>query len=378
MTMVACGVSQWPRQLRSAGNAGTTGGATSITLDSTADQMAWVGKARFTDSLPTIYFRTGTVTTGADVDVRIETVSNGRPTGSLWAANTNIVVTIADGDDNVWKTATLTAAASLVMGDEFAIVINSSAGTPNLILVGTALSFDMGGVGQYPIRLVNTGAGFAVDNSNIRAWEWVVQFSSAGVSFIQGLCPSNGNIAITSYDNATATNERGLRFQVPFKMRCVGARVHIGNVEAGGDFTVSLWDATGDTDAEALGQSVIDGDSVSATTTDGYFEVYWEAPTTLSINTTYYIGVRADTANNIALFEVDTAGTGATANAIKALPAESTELYLATRAWSGGTGGAWTTTTTTMPIIELIFDQLDDGAAASGGNANILGGSVIQ
>ena len=375
MTMVACGVSQWPRPLWRNGNATSTGAISSITLDSTADQLAWLGMASFTDSLTKIYFRTGTVTTGADVDVRIETVANGRPTGALWAANTNIVVTIADGDDNVWKTATLTAAASLVMGDEFAIVINSSAGTPNLDLAASNATFTGGGIGQYPILLFNSTGTFAV--LTIRNLEWIAEFSSAGVKYVAGLTPVDGAVTLTSYDNATATNERGLRFQVPFKQRCIGARVCVGNVVAGGDFTISLWDAAGDTDAEALGQSVIDGDSVSANTTDGYFEVYWEAPVTLTINTTYYIGVRADTANNITLFECPTAGTGEPATAIKAFPAESTELYLATRTWSGGTGSAWTTTTTTMPIIELIFDQLDDGAS-SGGAVNPINGLLVS
>jgi len=375
MTMVACGVSQWPRPLFTNGNANNTGTVGSITLDSTADQLAWLGKALFTDNLTKIYFRTVAVTTGADVDVRIETVTNGRPSGALWAANTNVVVTVADSDDNVWKTATLTSAASLTMGDEFAIVINSSAGTPNMDLAATNTSFVGGGLGQYPILLFNSTGAFAA--LTVRNLEWIAEFASAGIKYLPGLAPLDGALTLTSYDNATATNERGLRFQSPFKARCIGARALIGNIVAGGDFTVSLWDATGDTDAEALGQSVIDGDTV-ATTTDGYFEVYWDAPVTLSINTTYYLGVRADTANNITLFECTTAGTGEPATAIKAFPAESAELYLATRTWSGGTGSAWSPTTTTMPIIELIFDQLDDGAAASGGNANILGGSVIQ
>ena len=364
MTMVACGVSQWPRPLWNNGTTDSSGAISSITLDSTADQIAWVGKARFTDSLTKIYFRTGTVTTGATLDVRIETVANGRPTGVLWATGTNIGVAVADGDDNVWKTATLTAAASLVAGDEFAIVINSSSGTPNLALAATTTVFTGGGLGQYPILLFNSAGSFAL--LALRNLEWIAEFSSAGVKYIPGLAPVGGAVTLTSYDNATATNERGLRFQVPFKARCIGARAVIGNIVAGGDFTISLWDATGDTDAEALGQFLIDGDATPSTTTDGYVEAYWEAPVTLSINTTYYIGVRADTANNIVLFECPTAETGQPATAIKAFPAESTELYLATRIWSGGTGSAWTTTTTTMPIIELIFDQLDDGAAAVG------------
>lgn len=367
MTMVACGSIYWPDAIGADGGGGLAAGPGTITLDSTSDQMAWVGEAQFTDTLTKVYFRTGTVTTGADVDVRIETVTNGRPSGSLWDTDTNIVVTVADGDDNVWKTATLTAPASLTIGAQFAIVIASSAGTPNMQLtVSAPTGFSGGNQGIYPIRLTNSGAGYAVDNGTVRSWEWIVEFGTSGIRYVKGLAPVNGALVLTAYDNGTATNERGLRFQVPFKARCIGARVFVGNIVAGGDFTVSLWDATGDTDAEALGQVVIDGDSPSGTSTDGYFYVLFDAANTLAINTTYYIGVRADTANNITLFECPTGGTGAPATAMLAFPAESAELYLATRTWSGGTGSGWTTTTTTMPIIELIFDQLDDGAAATG------------
>jgi hypothetical protein len=368
MTMVAVGVMQWPRPLWTTGNSSATGAVVSMTMDSTADQLAWVGKSTVADSLTKLYFRTGTVTTGATVDVRIETVVNGRPSGTLWAANTNIGVAIADGDDNVWKTATLTSAATLAMGDEYAIVIASSAGTPNLALASSPVVMQLGTMGQYPFLLHNSTGAYAVITN--RSLEWIAEFSTAGIKSVVGLAPLNGSVTLTSYDNATATNERGLRFKPPMKMRCIGMRAVIGNIEAGADSTWSLWDSTGDTDAEALAQTTLDGDFPAATTNDGYVETYFDTPVPLTAGTEYYAAIRADTANNITLFECPTSGTGSPANAMKAFPAESTELYLATRAWSGGTAGAWSPTTTTMPIIELIIDQLDDGSAAQVGRAN--------
>lgn len=379
MTMVSCGLTQWPRSLLGEGITNNTGAISTITLNATTDAMAWMGNSPVTDSLTTIYFRTQTVTTGADVDVRIETVVAGRPSGTLWAANTNVVVAVADGDDNVWKTATLTSAASLNMGDQFAIVIASSAGSPNMALATTTNSVSpMGYMGATPTLLANLTGAYAAVTLQPRCFEWIVQFASAGIKYISGLSPVDGAMTLTAFNSGSTPNERALRFIPPFKCRVVGARVSLANGNANADLTMSLWDATGDTDAEALAQAAIDSDTKGAVNDDGYVSAFFDTAVVLTAGATYYLGIRADTANNMTIYECTTAGTGEPATAIKAFPAESTELYLATRTWAAGTAGAWSTTTTTMPVIELLIDQLDDGAGASGGNANILGGSVIQ
>ena len=380
MTMVACGVMTWPMPLLDARMSNNTGAISNVTLDSTSDALAWIGTSPVTDSLTKIYFRTVTVTTGADVDVRIETVVAGRPSGTLWGANTNIVVTIADSDDNVWKTATLTSAASLNAGDQFAIVIASSAGTP---LIGFATTTDtvtpIAGQGTYPSLLANLTGSYAAIANMSRSFEWIVEFSSAGIKFTPGLTPIDGAITLTAFNSGSSPDEYALRFIPPFKCRVRGARVALANGNADADCTMSLWDATGDTDAEALAQVVLDNDALSAVANDGYVNAFFDTANTLTAGATYYLGIRADTANNRSIYTCATAGSGEPAGAIKAFPAESTELYLATRTWTAGTAGAWSTTTTTMPVIELLIDQVDDGSAAAGNsNANVLGGSVIR
>ena len=356
------------------GNGTTAGAAAIYTLDSTTDALAWVGKPGIAGDLAKVYFRTGTIAAsgGDTVDVRIETVANGRPTGTLWAANTNVTVAIADTDDQIWKTATLTAAATLTLASEIAIVIISSAGTPNITLLGGANPVFAGGLGQYPIILQNSTGAYVVQQIN--PFEWIVEFATLGIKYLPGLCPIDGPLTLTAFNSGSSPNARALKFQVPFKMRCVGARVFVGNIAAGADFTISLFDATGDTDAEALGQASIDGDFPAATTSDGYVDVFFDevdADNVLTINTNYYIELRPDTANSVTLFEVPTAGTGQPANSLLAMPAGSTALHLATRTWTAGTAGAWSATTTTQPIIALLYDQLDDGASAGGGGASV-------
>lgn len=370
MALVDSGISHWPVPLPVGGNASLLLSAVALTFDSTSDRLAYVGRSPVTDSLTTVYFRTATVTTGSTLDVRIETVSNGRPTGTLWATNTNVTVVVADTDDNAWKTATLTAAASLTIEDEFAIVIVNSSGTPNMQLVSlpAGLGTGMNG-GQYPLRLQDTGAGTW---ATVDGLEWICQFSTAGVVHMPGLFPVSGAGTITSFNSGTSPNERALRFQVPFACRARGIRVPIFNVAAGANFTISLWDSAGDVDGEALAQVSMDGDFAISTTADGYVDVFF-SPVTVSINTTYYIGVRADTANSLGVGEI---ANSTISNALRALPGVNAQTYLATRTWTAGTAGAWSTTTTTLLLAHLIIDQHDDGAGSGGLAAVPLGGFV--
>lgn len=379
MTMVACGIQEWPKALLDSGNTSTGGAADPLTLDSTSDALAIVMKSPLADTLTHLYFRTGAIpASGGDtVDVRIETVTNGRPSGTLWDTNTNVTVAIADTDDNIWKTATLTAGAVLTVGAEFAIVIASSAGTPSMVLnAGPAVMKT--GLGHYPVVLQNATGAYAVILRNL---EWIAQFTNAGVRYLPGLVPLDGSLTLTAFNSGSSPNARALRFQVPFKCRCIGARVFVGNVQAGADFTISLFDASGDTDAEALGQAVIDGDFPAANTNDGYVDIIWDeldADNVLAANTTYYIELRPDTANNITLFEAPTGGTGAPANAIRCFPHMSSELFLATRTWTAGTAGVWGTSTGVLPLMNLLIDQVDDGTGTATSAANVFGGSVIQ
>src|SRR5688572_19255053 len=159
MTLSAIGgFHYWPLRLVNGGVFNSNLGTSNLSYDSATDRFAYVGNSPIADAITEIYFRTGAVTTGCDVDVRVESVSNGRPSGTLLNANSNVVVTIDNADDNVWKTAALTAAATLTAGQQFAIVLVVSSGTPNLNLKAVS-TVAHGMMGQYPLLLHDTGGG---------------------------------------------------------------------------------------------------------------------------------------------------------------------------------------------------------------------------
>lgn len=372
MTLAAVGLMQWPKQ-QIAANIATSGfSAGAITFDSTTDRLAYVTQAYQADSISKVLFRTGTVTTGCTVQIRIESVSNGRPSGTIIAAGASGTVTVADSDDNVWKTVTIGTPYTFSVGEEYAIVMTYSSGTtPNMGLANTSPDYGGWFATQYPQRLQDTGAGsWAVPAQN-RPWEWVVEFTNAGGAVtLPGLSPLNGDGTITAFNSGSAANERALKFVPPFKCRVVGLSLALFNMAAGADFTAAIWDATDNPGAgpTPLAQTnTIDGDTFVSTTADGIGHVFFTAPVTLTAGTTYYAGLKPSTANNIGLLELSAAGTGASSTGIRAFGIGANTAHLATRAWVSTDPGAWTNTTTTLPGITLLIDQLDDGASAGGG-----------
>lgn len=369
MTLAAIGLVAYPTRLLRAGAIGSTLTRQNLTFDSTTDRVAFIGSMPVADTLDKVYFRTGTVTTGTTVEVRIESLSNGRPSGSLIAAGASVTVEIADANDNAWKTAAIGTPPTLAAGAEFAVVIKYSSGsTPNLQF--TAAEAELHGLyGHSPACLQDTGAGTWANAAG--QWNWIIEGGSSGVLHLPGLLPADGSGTLQAFNSGSSPDEYALKFVAPFKARCVGLSAALFNIAAGADFTLSLWPASSSVDGDALGQAARDGDLALSTTQDGYVSAFF-APVTLVAGTTYYAGIRADTANNLSAGLLP-APSGIT-NAMRGFPLGANTAHLSTRAWSAGSAGAWTDTTTTLPLISLLLDQLDDGAG--GGRAQFLIGGM--
>jgi hypothetical protein len=369
MAMQGCGHNFWPVRLLPTSTAGSTLFGTNVAFDSITDRLAYVARSPISDSLTKINFFLLTVTQGCTIEVRIESVVNGRPSGTLFGANTNGTVVVADTDDATWKTVTLTASAALSAGDEFAIVVIYNSGTiPNMTFRIADYQIGYGG-GKYPVLLQDTGAG--TWSGLTTPLEMVVEMVTAGVISLPGLTPMSGNGTITAFNNASAPNEYAMKFVAPFKCRCVGASVMLYNQAAGSDFTVSLWPASSSANGDALAQVAEDGDYAINITDDGYVSVFFAAPVELTAGVTYYLGVRADTANNVSVGYIGV--NAAITNAIRGFPIGNNTVHQAYRSWTAGTAGAWTDAATVFPMMSLIFDQLDDGL----GHLNPFNGMIV-
>lgn len=377
MTLAAVGLLQWPIQQFQA-NVGSSGlSVSTLTFDSTADRVAYVAKAYQADSISKVFFRTNTVTTGDTVKIEIQSVTNGRPSGTIIAAGASGTVAIADTDDNRWLSVTIGTPYTFSIGEDFAIVLTHDSGaTPNLQLAIASGEITGWVGGLYPSTLQDTGGGSWSALAGTKL-EWVVEMTTAaGAVTFPGLIPLNGAGTITAFNSGTNPNERALKLVAPAKMRVIGLSLALFNNAAGSDVTFSIWDSTDNPGAapSALAQTSLDGDYPYSATADGVVHVFFAAPLTLTAGSTYYIGVKPTTANNIGLMELSAAGTGASSTGIRAFGIGTVTAHLSTRQWVSTDPGAWTDTTTTLPAISLIVDQIDDGASAGGGGGMRMAG----
>ncbi len=323
------------------------------TLDAAGEYAAHVFCAREAMTISHVGWGTRTVAGSPTVDTRIETVAvDGTPSGALWATDTNIVSgTLVS---NTWTLHALTASASIAAGQMFCLNIVYASGT----------SIQIGGIDNInevfsnPYHITNT-SGAAVKSKP--SWSINVAFGSGATTFyhIPGTC-SVTTITNTAFNN-TNGSARGLHFKVPFKCRCVGLRTW--NTTSTGDYNVALYDDSG-TELSSS-STAVDGDH-NANSAAGLSVNYFDSPVTLSPATWYRAAIEPSSATNttIGIWTLPSADYRA------AMPGGLNAHY-AVR-----TSAVWDDSTTSqVPLLDILIDQLDDGvAAAAVGHGNMTGG----
>lgn len=337
----------------------------SVNIMNTADEAAGaVFVAPKTGSIDRVMFKTATVTTGTTVDVRLETVdpATGMPTGTLWGVNTNASQVIAAADDNVAFEVTLTAAASVTLGDKVALVIrNPSASFGSWVFAGQGILTGANTAGNC-YGVINAAGSWAKDlNGPCMA----VRYSDTTYPEIFGAFPpGDGQIVTNTYGNATSPNVRGLRFQLPFRCRFAGCWI---NADIDGDCDVRLVSTAYNKGAGTgiLSTIALDKDIRATTVIDWLMLPMPQV--TLEPNQYYRLVIEPNTATSLIMYDA---------------PFKSLAIM---DAWSGGrlfhfttandpTGdGDWTnynSGTFRRPLMGVIIDAVDTlGVNANGQTA---------
>lgn len=318
------------------------------TMDAAGEKLANVFRAPVAKSIRKVHIRTMTVTTGGTLDVRIETVSaaNGDPTGTLWGTNTNGSLVVADTDDTVWLSVTLTADATLAVGDVFAIVL-ALGGTGNMQIAFYSDNFTHSPYSDAFLTAawVKAAGGYLM----------VVEYSDGSFEALPGYFDVGGILG-TAFNSGTATNRRGNIFQVPFPTRAIGCWAW---VDADGDFTVKLYDSDGTSVLATT--ATIDTDQRGMATPGMHF-VPFTAPATLLANTNYRIQVVPGTVTNLTVHDFDVSVAGM----LDMFPGGQNCHR------SVFTSSAWVETTTARTYLGVFLDQFDDGAGGGGGSTGSI------
>lgn len=304
-----------------------------------------------------IGWRTVTVTTGGDIDVRLEGLdSSGFADGVLASANANLVVAVGSGDDDAWFTSALTSSHTVAAGDVLcAITKRPTSGTfsGNVAAHRRTLKGAL-----FPYEVNNTGA----DGKTALSLEppiMAVGYSDGTYLRMPGVWPVD-NAATVVFNNASTNAENGLKFQVPFPARIVGMWMWGGSDNAAADFSVHLYDSGGvpqDTDANRLATIAVDGQHVATDALAGLQTRMFTSAVELAKDTVYRLTLEATTANNCRFnyWEVDAAAL------LQAMPGGSNFTWIE----DDGAGG-WTDNATRLPIMGLLIDKLDDGSGGGG------------
>lgn len=341
--------------------------ATATTLDAASEKHGVVFHAPKAGNISKIGFRTGTVTTGDDLDVRLETVSatTGLPTGTLATANSNGTQTVGAGDDDTWFETTLTASHTAARNDELALVLVNGA-VPGVMNIANLDSATSGGgansSGGLPYVVQDVGAGFVK-----RAREVMVAsigYDDGSYEMVTGFVPATAE-GLENYNTGDANDEMGVFFTLPYPIRLAGS-VQPFDMN-GSDGTMKLYDSDGTT---VLASRLFDNDIAQTSINNGEREYLFDSSVELAKDTNYRLAFLAAGANDLTFQFFDVAS-----NALLGMFPGGINYYKTHR----NAGGAWTQTTTRRPIINLLIDGYDNGAGGSGGlitHPGMAGGHV--
>lgn len=330
-----------------------------VTIDAANEKVAWIFNAPKSGDIRKVGFRTGTVATGATVDVRIETVdaATGDPSGTLWAANTNVSHAIANGDDSVWlTTAALTADATVVKGDLLAVVIANPGASFGNIAFG-AFDDDSASSGPaMPYQDLFTASWTKQTAGG--GWLIAVEYSDGSYAYVPG-CWALSSVSTDTYNSGSTPDERGVKFRLPYPVRVTGFWAWL---DLDGDCDIVLYDSDGTT--ALLTKSL---DSSQRVGTAGRLLYYNFASTAnLSANTYYRLVIKPTTVTNVSSYRL-TAPSSAAMDTYHG----GQDFHNTTRT----DAGAWTDTTTDRPMLGIVADAFDDAVSAGGGG---VGPRIMQ
>jgi hypothetical protein len=336
----------WPTLLA------TTPAFVNFTIDANGEKAAIIFAASAAKAIHKVHFRTGTVTTGGTLDIRVETVdnaANGDPTGTLWAATTNGSSVVAGTDDNVWKSVTLTADATVSIGNIVALV--AVCGSPGSL---SLLGFGDQSTG-FPYGDLYTGTW----TKNLVLPIMVPEYSDGSFEPIFGLSDTGDPVTTTStFNSGSTTNRRGNRFTLPFPARAKGCWVW---ADTDGDYTVILYDTDGTTPL-ATTASV---NNFQRQANAASIHLYpFTTTASLAAGSMYRLAIVPSSVTNVTVYDVAVVS----AAMLDMFPGGQNchlDIY---------TSGAWVNTTTARTYLGVFLDGFDDGAQTGGGGGFIIGG----
>lgn len=332
----------------------TTGSsiANGATLTSAGHYYAYVFVAREDMVISHIGVRYGTAVGSPTVTVGIEAIdTTGFPVGSAGFGSTN--ATTGTITSNTYVLTALGGSATIPKGTAFAVKMALASGTSQIISLINAQNPAF--TSNLPYIITNTGTP---TRAIFGASAGLVALGSSSTTFYQvpGLIPATAVTAAGAFNNSVAGAKRGMLFTPPMDCRIVGMRWY--GAGSTGDYTVAVFDNSGNelsSSATSFDGDLYSGSGASTMT------VYFDNPVTLAAGTPYRVSVEPTTTTNVNVGTIQLPSV----NYRSSSPAGTAAQYT-----TFTTAGGWVDSATdTIPMMDIIIDQVDDGAGTGGGGA---------
>jgi hypothetical protein len=346
---------QWP------GIVGATGGGafltTVTTLTSAGHYVAYVFVAREDMVVSHVGARVGTVAGSPTLTATVETVDSttGLPNGAGFGSSSGTTGTVSS---STYVLQALGASATIPKGSAFAVKFALASGTSVVVSGIGNLAVQVGS--SLPYAVLNTGTPTKGDLS---ATAPMFALGSSSTTFYQvpGTLPLSA-VSNGAFNNSTAGSKRGLLFTPPMNCRAIGLRWLAES--AVGNYNGVLYNNAG---SELSSSSTAFGGNVTAASGNRASTIYFDNAVTLTAGTPYRIAIEptSTTNTNVSTYTLPSA------NYRSATPAGTTAQYT-----TFTTAGGWVDSATdTIPVMDVILDQIDDGAGSGGGGViGVIGG----
>lgn len=323
--------------------------AAGLLIDATGEKAGMIFRVPKSGNIAKVGFLTGTVTTGDTLRVGLYTVSatTGLPTTTAYGGMTVGTQAVADGNDDTAFTVTLGTSATAVVGETAAAVVEYDSYVAGNMYIASVTG-NSSTLIAHPYTALMTGGSWAKNSRNPILW---LQYDDGSYSYHPMLLPFTAVTAV-AYNTGSASDEYGLKFQIPFPARVSGFGLYTTNA---GDFDAIIYNSDGS--STALTSSYDKDINASGAGRFGMFK--FDSTFSLLKDTNYRFVIKPTTATNITIYTF----TVATTTALDQMEGGS-NFHLTERV----DAGAWTDTTTRRPMFALILDQFDD---ASGGAASV-------
>ena len=316
----------------------TTGAVASAALVALG-KIGFVFQATKTGTIDRVLWRSGTAVGSPTVDVRLETVGTGSPSGTLFGTNTNVVTgTVASNTD---YESTLTAGASVSQGDYLSLVWAHNSGTSIQIALATLVTSMQLNLPQISTAGLYSLIAGRLPYAALRYSDGsYVPIAAGGVAYGIGS-------TIAQY----STGEKGLRVRFPTPLSICGVWA---TFDPDVDFTIKLYaDATAPGGTAIRSSSVVTNRFIQKNAVVSQY--LFSSSVTLAANTWYrFVGVPSGSPG--IRYNVNTIPSAAYATAVTTDHHET-----------ASSGLSWIDTDTVLPLIGVIVDGLDDGAGSGGG-----------